>query len=49
MGQKMSVYESIERSIGVSAPKEKFEAMMAKLREYAAKKRWDHQYKKGTR
>ena len=48
MGQKQSVYESIERAIGVTEPEEKFKQMMAKLREYAAKKRWDHQYKKGT-
>ena len=48
MGQKQAVYESIERAIGVTEPEEKFKLMMGKLREYAAKKRWDHQYKKGA-
>ena len=42
------MYESIERSIPNSNPDEKFATMMSKLRDYVAKKRWDHQHKKGT-
>ena len=48
MGNKSAVYESIERTITTSNPDDKYTAMMSKLREYAAKKRWDHQHKKGN-
>ena len=48
MSNKASVYESIERSIVTNNPDDKFTAMMGKLREYAAKQRWNHQHKKGN-
>ena len=48
MGNKSAVYESIERTITNNNPDDKYALMMSKLREYAAKKRWDHQHKKGN-
>ena len=42
------VYESIERSVTSADPEEKYNELMSKLKEYAAKKRWESQHKKGN-